>query len=108
MITEYDLQEAIAECNGIRNPSIDTCIKLAALYTVQDHMKNKQEPYQMSFASEPNNVLPKFDQDSVFLQTVSGKDVFMVMDAVDELVSTVQLMNSRLYDSFIRSLDRIK
>ena len=30
MITEHDLKEAIAECEGNRNPDARTCIKLAA------------------------------------------------------------------------------
>ena len=35
MITEMDLQEAIAECQGKRNPNADTCIKLAAFYIIK-------------------------------------------------------------------------
>ena len=110
MITEHDLQEAIAECNGVRNPNINTCIKLAALYTVQDHLTGNPQ-YQMSFASAPSSetdILPKFDQDTDFLQTISGKNIYDVMALIDELVSTVQLMNPRLYESFLRSLDRIQ
>ena len=35
MITEKDLQEAIAECIGQRNPNANTAIKLAAFYTIK-------------------------------------------------------------------------
>jgi hypothetical protein len=38
MITEKDLKEAIAECEGERNPNANTCIKLAAFYTILDNM----------------------------------------------------------------------
>ncbi len=38
MITEHDLQEAIAECQGKRNPDANTCIKLAAFYTIKEHL----------------------------------------------------------------------
>ena len=34
MITEQDLLEAIAECQGQRNPNANTCIKLAAYYII--------------------------------------------------------------------------
>ena len=43
MITERDLQEAIAECNGERNPNANTCIKLAAFLTIQKEMFGKPE-----------------------------------------------------------------
>lgn len=35
MIKLEDLEEAIAECQGQRNPNADTCIKLAAFYTIK-------------------------------------------------------------------------
>ena len=38
MITEKDLQEAIAECQGERNPNANTCIKLAAFYTIRNEL----------------------------------------------------------------------
>ena len=38
MITENDLQEAIAECEGVRNPTANTCLKLAAFYTIKDKL----------------------------------------------------------------------
>ena len=38
MITEKDLQEAIAECKGKRNPDSSTCIKLAAFLIIQEHL----------------------------------------------------------------------
>ena len=38
MITEQDLQAAIAECEGVRNPTSNTCLKLAAYYTIKDKM----------------------------------------------------------------------
>ena len=38
MITEKDLQEAIAEGQGQRNPNANTCIKLAAFLTIRKEM----------------------------------------------------------------------
>ena len=51
MITEKDLQEAIAECEGARNPNANTCIKLAAFYTIRQHMFGEQPSY--SFSAPP-------------------------------------------------------
>ena len=42
MIRESDLRDAIAECQGSRSPNADTCIKLAAYYTIRDHMFPEQ------------------------------------------------------------------
>ena len=50
MITEYDLAEAIAECEGQRNPSISTCMKLASLYIIKD--KKFPEEKEMTHVSE--------------------------------------------------------
>ena len=43
MIKEEDLQEAIAECQGVRNPNANTCLKLASYYTILDHTKEEEE-----------------------------------------------------------------
>ena len=39
MIREEDLLEAIAECQGERNPNAQTCRNLAAYYTILDHVR---------------------------------------------------------------------
>ena len=36
MFYEKDLNEAIAECQGKRNPDANTCIKLAAYLTIKN------------------------------------------------------------------------
>ena len=55
MITEKDLQEAIAECEGQRNPNANTCIKLAAFYTIRQHMFGEDQISEAhSFASQPS------------------------------------------------------
>ena len=67
MITEHDLQEAIAECQGKRNPDAKTCMMLAAFYTIRREMFGKpeqvrepEEPLRLipgsSFAPPPDNV----------------------------------------------------
>ena len=43
MITEKDLQEAIAECQGQRNPTTSTCIKLAAFYTIRRELFGEEK-----------------------------------------------------------------
>ena len=43
MITERDLIEAIAECEGERDPTAYTCLKLAAFYYLRDRYSRDGE-----------------------------------------------------------------
>lgn len=101
MITEQDLQAAIAECEGQRNPNANTCIKLAAFYTIRDHLFPKTEamPMMYSGASEP-----EYESDTEFCRAVSGWSKAEMMPYLDELVTAVSVLNPRLYSGFIRKL----
>lgn len=101
MITEHDLQEAIAECNGIRNPTASTAIKLAALYTVKDHLYG-EPPISYSYAAPPETV--KVDSDSEFAQVISGRNQDEVWPIIDELMQTLSAIQPRLYDAVMRKL----
>lgn len=106
MITEKDLQEAIAECQGIRNPNASTCIKLAAFYTIRDHLYPQKEN-QYSYDIEPSAVSTKeieYYSETEFGQAVNGKNVEDIMILMDEVMSVVQVINPKLYNSII---DRI-
>ena len=106
MITEHDLQEAIAECEGQRNPTSSTCLKLAAFYTIRDKMyPAKQEkkimsaePQYYSMSSGP------IETDSEFKQAASKVDYSKFIDIMDELMSVVSAIVPKLYDSVMRKL----
>lgn len=116
MITEHDLQEAIAECQGERHPNANTCIKLAAFYTIKEHLFPDSQPDELqilppsrsySFASPPEAVETTIDytSDSEFGQLVNGRKTEDIMPLIDELVSeAVRVINPKLYDSFMRRL----
>lgn len=101
MITEMDLQEAIAECKGTRNPNANTCIKLAAYYTILDHEQRNSEPEvippRYSYASG-------YSSKSEFGETVQTLDQNEVMSVMDELMDTIKILNPRLYDAVMRKL----
>lgn len=104
MITEQDLQEAIAECKGIRNPNASTAIKLAAFLTIQREMfgtPSITEKPTMSF-SGPNTVGAYGDSD--FLRAVNKKDQTEVWSVMDELMDSLKVINERLYQSVMRKL----
>ena len=79
MITKQDLEEAIAECQGQRNPNASTCLKLAAFYTIRKELFGNPEP-MYSYAPAP-----VYYGDSDFLKEAEGKPVEAVMKIMDEL-----------------------
>ena len=111
MITEHDLQEAIAECEGKRRPDSSTCIKLAAFYTIREQMfgngaKTPKDTGGYSFLSAPQEdsrpVLP--DSGSEFSQAVSKLDSGRAWAVMDELMDALHVLNPRLYDAAMRKL----
>ena len=109
MITENDLLEAIAECQGQRNPNANTCIKLAAYYTILQNLKgeDRQSKEVMMMPSYSYDPAPSYESDSEFGQIASRNDPNDVLKIVDELMETLRIMQPRLYDAFIRKLTAI-
>ena len=112
MITKQDLIEAIAECEGTKNPNANTCIKLAAYYTIFDNLygasqapTNTTENVGYSYDSGVPDIELKGDSD--FAEIVRNKTVQKAFPAIEELVETIHLLNPRLYDSFINKLSEV-
>lgn len=106
MITEQDLRQAIAECQGERNPNAQTCIKLAAYYTILNNMRD--EPKQQMMAEYSYDSAPTIPySNSEFSQIVEEKGIEKVFPILDELMSTIGVLNPRLYQSVIRKLEEV-
>ena len=104
MIKEQELLEAIAECQGQRNPNANTCIKLASYYTILDHIKEEPKVSEMptySFAAPPE---VKYTSDTEFGQKVSNMDIIDVLTVMDELMTTLSIINPRLYNGVMAKL----
>lgn len=111
MITLHDLQEAIAECEGQRNPSSNTCLKLAAFYTIKnqlfpekvDEVKDKtyEEPVFYSRATSP----VAYSSNTEFGKAVANMDFNELLPIIDELMSTLQVLSPKLYNGVMRKLD---
>ena len=102
MITEKELREAIAECQGQRNPNANTCIKLASYYTILDHIKEEEPMSTYSFASQPKML--QYVSETEFgkcIQEMSIEDVLAVMD---ELMTTLSIIYPRLYNGVMAKL----
>lgn len=104
MITEQDLLSAIAECQGQKNPNANTCIKLAAYYTILDHISetNTNKPL-IPTMEYSNNYL--YDSDSEFMQIIKDHDMNTVMRVIDELMETIKAVQPRLYDAVMRKFE---
>lgn len=120
MITHQDLQAAIAECLGERNPNANTCIKLAAYYTIQNELYGQKptadpEPatrtapesfggYSFAAPSKAETTI-EYHSDTELGRRIEGRKAADVWPLIDELVETVRVVNPRLYAAFFRKLD---
>ena len=107
MITQQDLKQAIAECQGERNPNANTCIKLAAFLTIQKELygeeKNAVQLPSYSYAPAPEGFITA-DGDSEFARLVDGRNQTEVIPILDELMSTLQIIQPRLYNAVMDKL----
>ena len=108
MIRISDLQEAIAECQGEKNPNANTCIKLAAYYTILNQLTESppDEPINVSFSAPPENTID-LKSGSEFAEIVNGYPAEKIMPVIDELVQTVAAVVPALYEAFVRKLNDV-
>ena len=109
MITEQALAEAIAECQGQRNPNRETCMMLAAFYTIQDHLHGRNDrpsEYSYSYAPPPGPAEEPltYNSGSEFSEAIQGKEMSDVLAVVDEAMEAVKVMLPRLYAGVMRKL----
>lgn len=103
MITEKDLKEAILECQGVRNPTADTCIKLASYFTIKDAMFGEKVQYSQQPPKDTDTI--NFDSGSEFSDMIYGKRTEDVLEILDEAMTTLQVVNPNLYKAIMRKLD---
>ena len=109
MITEQDLQEAIAECQGERNPNAQTCIKLAAFYTILENIKPKVQDYGASYAPAPAVVdtgerYIEYTRDTELSRLIDGKEAYPVWEVMDELMQTLKMIMPPLYSGTMQKI----
>lgn len=103
MFTQSELQDAIDELqNG--SHTIQNCGKLASAYIVLDHI-SQDRGYSTEY-KEPVKAERITDNvgdygDSEFLHVIKGKNAEDMWLLMDELMSTLTVLNPRLYDSVI-------
>lgn len=116
MITEKDLTEAIAYCDGKVDAKPNHAVLMAACYYLKDRLypskdDRLKEPTApaYSYATEPkNHAEPTIDyySDTEFSEAVDGRAVSEVMPIIDELMSVLQATNPRLYAGVMRKIEQ--
>ena len=102
MYTQAELQDAIDQLHEGKH-SIVNCEKLAAIYTVMDHLTPNYKGYSFDSNEKAETTIGYYG-DSEFLQAVQGKSVAETWRLIDELMETLSVINPRLYDSVMRRL----
>ena len=93
MFSEAELKGFINELSEGKH-SYQNCERLAAVYTVMDHLYSNDDGIGDYGESE-------------FLQSIKGKDEREVFCLLDELLHIISAMNPRLYDSLIAKIEGI-
>ena len=94
MISRDEIDRTILELEG-HDTSFAVCEKLAMLYIVRDHME-KTPVGALKYT--------EIQGDSDFIRAIRGKDSVKVLECLNELMGTIQVINSRLYDAVISKL----
>ena len=116
MITEKDLTEAIAYCDGKVDAKPNHAVLMAACYYLKDRLypsrdeRLKESPApSYSYATEPeNHAEPTIDyySETEFSEAVDGRAVSEIMPIIDELMSVLQATNPRLYAGVMRKIEQ--
>ena len=105
MITRADLDSAIAECQGKRNPDAKTCIMLAAFFTIRRELFGEEkEAEHYSYAPAPIRNTIDLNSESEFARAINGKTMDDILPVMDELMDTIQILQPRLYSAVMMKL----
>ena len=106
MITEQELNAAIAECLGEREPDAHTCYKLASFYTIRTELFGNTEQSEVSMPersySADNGNTVQYSSESEFGKTVNGMDSMTAWTIIEELMATLYAVDKPLYRSVMR------
>lgn len=102
MIHENELLDAIAECHGERNPNANTCRNLAAYYTILDHVQERPMNGYSNSAGMSHD--QSYSSDTEFGRVIRGRELSSIMPLIDELMTTIEIIQPRLYNAVMMKL----
>lgn len=97
MLTKRELLNAIKELEE-STPTYEKCKKLVTFYTLYDYMYGEPKD-----EIREEKVVGSYGE-SEFLNTIKGRDPQRVWDVMDELMSTLAILNPNLYQGVLVKL----
>ena len=106
MFTQAELEDAVNELMSGKH-SIQNCERLAAVYTVLDHLYGEKRP--MIEISHDNKIESEVGLygNSDFLKTIAGKSAKDAWRLMDELIEALTVLNPRLTSNFFEKLNSL-
>lgn len=102
MISEKELYKAINGLENCSDPTYETVKKLADFYIVKNELYGYPEQVKQTAPAE-EKVIGDYGE-SEFCSEICGLDAVHVFCVLDELMSTLQIVNPRLYNAVMRKL----
>ena len=114
MLDEAEIRKEIARLE-YEESSYPNYAKLANLYVIRDKMQgaeNARDKFVGDYSGAPAPVTaepPTVGEygDSEFLLAVAGKDQAKAWAVVDELMDTLAMVNSKVYNSVMQKIKRV-
>ena len=114
MISENELLDIIESYENDCK-TLDDCEKLAVYYTLYDHLFGKRDDYREEYRQGYSMKMKEFQDEEMkisvpvvtsdFLRVVEGMDARRFWSVIDELVSTIEVINPRLYEGLMKKLE---
>lgn len=104
MYTKDELLNGIYEVSQGKH-TIQNCERLAAIYTVLDHLypTNSLEGYSGDSGNDAEPQIGNYGN-TEFMRAIAGKSQYEMWQLMDELMSTLSVINPRLYESVMRKI----
>ena len=110
MFTEYELLEAIDQCQNDMPKTFSTAEKMAVFYTILDHLR-ADDSYKMSLDPAPEKQQEQVIGDygtSEFFLAISGKESGKIWSIFGELMDALKVLNPKLYSRTIERLTAVE
>lgn len=98
MFSKAELLDAIEDLEN-SPATYQNAEKLATFYLLYDHLYVRQEP--MNYVESVREVTIDRYGDSEFMKVIEGSDAEEAWKIIDDLMSTLQMLNPRLYQAII-------
>ena len=108
MFTQYELLDAIDECQNSLPKTFSTAEKLAVFYTVLDHLQAENGFSKMSADPFPTEeAVGDYGTSEIYL-AIQGKESKKIWSILGELMDALKVLNPKLYTRTIERLTAVE